>query len=269
MALLKPKNNSRKELSITLLFPNFVTLLALCIGLSAIRFALAGKWELAAASVITAAVLDGMDGRIARLLKATSDFGAQLDSLADIINFGVVPAVVLYLWTLDDLNRRGWAAVLFFAVCCAIRLARFNSAIAQPKPAWTEKFFVGMAAPMGACMSIFFMVLSFEFDNPIFKSPELNAANLILIGLLMASRVPTFSIKKLAVKHENAVALMVMVASLFVLITIEPWPTLAAIGIGYMVSILFSSLLYLRLKHSNRPKTSFKANLESKNSSGQ
>lgn len=252
-----------------LLFPNFVTLLALCVGLSAIRFALAGKWELAAAAVITAAVLDGMDGRIARLLKATSDFGAQLDSLADIINFGIVPPIVLYLWTLKDINRLGWAAVLFFAVCCAIRLARFNSALNQPKPAWMDKFFVGMAAPMGACMSIFFMVASFEFGDEWMKDPFVNALNLVVMGLLMASRVPTFSIKKISIKHENAVALMVTVASLFVMITIEPWLTLAAIGLGYMVSLLFSSALYMKLKHSAAKPKSAKANLEKKDSSGQ
>jgi CDP-diacylglycerol--serine O-phosphatidyltransferase len=228
--------------------------MAMCLGLSAIRFALAGKWEIAAAAILTAALLDGMDGRIARLLKATSDFGAQLDSLADFVNFGVVPVIVLYLWSLDNLDRQGWAVVLFYVVCCAVRLARFNSTMAKEKPFWADRFFTGMAAPMGASLTLLPMVLSFEFGHEeLFRNPTLVAGHVMVMGLLMASRIPTFSIKKIVVKHENAIMIMMGAALVFVMLTIEPWLTLLAIGLGYLSTLGFSSLLYLKYKRNPPP----------------
>lgn len=245
-----PSERRKKLFPLSRLFPNFVTLMAMCIGLSSLRFALAEKWELAAGAIIIAAVLDGMDGRLARLLKATSDFGAQLDSLADFVNFGVAPALLMYLWTLETLNRQGWAIALLYVVCCAIRLARFNSSIGEDKPAWAEKFFVGLAAPMGASLSLLFMIISFEWTEQTWlTSPYLNGAYMLTIALLMASRIPTFSIKKIIVKQENVVGIMIGAAAVFVLLTIEPWLTLLVVGLGYMASILLSSMVFMHYQH--------------------
>ncbi len=224
------------------LFPSFVTLMGLCAGLSAIRFALEGRFAFAVAAIIAAAIFDGMDGRLARLLKATSTFGAQLDSLADFMSFGVAPAVVLYLWSMQQMGGRGWAVVLLFAVCCAIRLARFNTAaIDRPKkdtkPAKPDKFFVGMPAPMAACVSLFFLVLSFEYTYGWLRDPLLNAAYLSFIALMMASRIPTVSIKRLQFKLKHARAILVFFGLLMALLLIEPWLTLVAIAVGYFTSI--------------------------------
>lgn len=239
----------RKRLPVSRLVPNMITLSALCIGLSAVRFALAGKWEYAVLAIIAAAILDGMDGRIARLLNATSEFGAQLDSLADFVNFSVVPMLVMYLWTLGDINRLGWAVVLFFILCCAIRLARFNVSLTdESKPEWADKFFTGVPAPMGAALSVLFLIMSFEFDAAWIRDPFINAGYVILIGTLMASRIPTFSMKKMIIHPDMAVPLMLGIATLLVTFSIEPWKTMVAVSLSYALSILFSVAAYRRYR---------------------
>lgn len=250
-------NGSRRavvrDLPISRLIPNMVTLAGICIGLSAIRFALAERWEMAVAAIIAAAVMDGMDGRLARLLKSTSPFGAQLDSLADIINFGVVPAVVLYLWTLEDIGRFGWAAVLFYTVCCAVRLARFNTMMQEEdetSKALSERFFTGVPAPMGASLVMFPLVMHFEWEMYWMHDPFIGAVYMLFMGLLMASRVPTFSIKRLRVRTEWALPLMLGVVLTIVFLTIEAWRTLSMIGIGYFISLPFSMLAYWRAKQT-------------------
>src|SRR5258707_10708364 len=139
-----------QELSVQRMVPNILTLLALCAGMTAIRFALNGNFPAAVYAVIVAGVLDGLDGRVARLLKATSHFGAELDSLSDFVSFGVAPATVMYLWTMSALHSVGWAIVLFFAVCCALRLARFNTELTAEPPPYAARFFRGAPAPAGA-----------------------------------------------------------------------------------------------------------------------
>jgi CDP-diacylglycerol--serine O-phosphatidyltransferase len=239
-----------RNLPLVYILPNAFTLLGLCVGLSAIRFALSGAWEKAVAAVIIAAVMDGMDGRLARMLKATSNFGAQLDSLADFVNFGVVPAIVMYLWSLDQLNRVGWAMAIFYVVCCAIRLARFNSKLDAPDPyPFSSKFFTGMAAPMGASLSVILMVLYVEYGVEWAKNPWLGGVYLLFVAFLMASRIPTFSIKRIVFKRDYFFHFTVLAGLLMVMLTIEPWGTLLAIGFGYMGSIIISSFVYLRLKH--------------------
>src|ERR687885_1616079 len=162
-------------LSINRMIPNVLTLLALCAGMTAIRFAINGKFESAVVAIIVAGVLDGLDGRIARLLKSTSTFGAQLDSLSDFISFGVAPAVVLYLWTMSQLSTLGWVIVLFYAACCALRLARFNTQLDVELPPYASYFFTGVPAPAGAGLVLVPMFLSFEWGDFLFRSPYLNA----------------------------------------------------------------------------------------------
>jgi CDP-diacylglycerol--serine O-phosphatidyltransferase len=164
-------------------------------GLTAIRMGIEGRFELAIAAIVAAAVLDTLDGIIARILKSTSRFGAELDSLADFVNFGVAPAVLLYNWALADTKSAGWIAVLVFSLCCALRLARFNASLNQPKPAWTVNFFVGMPAPAGAIS----LLLPFYIEYlGVVEMRSLAPVIMIytgIIALLMVSQIPTFSVK--------------------------------------------------------------------------
>lgn len=241
----------RKSFPISRLFPNIITLISLCAGLTAIRFALLGKWEMAVTFILIAAVLDGMDGRLARLLKATSTFGAQLDSLADFINFGVAPVLMLYLWKLQQapIKGLGWGLVLFYSVCCALRLARFNTNLENDElPAWVDRFFVGIPAPVGAGLAVLPMVFEFQFGNSFFSDPTYTGIHTAIIALLMASRIPTFSIKKIVIRREYASLTLMLSGLLIAALIIEPWLALSVIAVIYAVSIPFSCAYYYRLK---------------------
>src|SRR5690348_2410743 len=235
-------------LSLNRLIPNILTLLALCAGMTAIRLALNGKFESAASAIIIAGVLDGIDGRIARLLKGTSPFGAQLDSLSDFISFGVAPAVVLYTWTMQSLQTLGWVVVLLFAVCCALRLARFNTQIGAELPPYAYNFFTGVPAPAGAGLVLIPMILSFQFGAAIFRSPYLVAVVLAVVGALMVSRVPTFSFKRFRMPGHWVLPMLLVIGGLAAFVTTEPWATLLVIGGIYIVSIPLSIRSYRRLR---------------------
>ena len=153
-------------------------------------------------AIIVAGVFDGIDGRIARLLKATTGFGAQLDSLSDFVSFGVAPAVLLYVWSVSQLHSFGWAIVLLFAICCALRLARFNTQLGADLPPYAYHFFTGVPAPAAAGLAIVPMLLSFEFGDGLFRSPYLNAVVMAGVAMLMVSRVPTFSMKRFRVPRD-------------------------------------------------------------------
>lgn len=235
------------------LFPNMVTIAGLCCGLSAVRFALDGKFETAVALIVAAMVIDGMDGRIARFLNSTSVFGAHLDSLSDFVCFGVSPLLVLYRWKLEILTGIGWAVVLFFAVCCALRLARFNTNLAEEKTEpWQKKFFVGVPAPAGAMLALMPLVASFAIEAPLFGSPQLCAVWVVIVAVLMASRIPTFAAKKLIIRHEWVLPIMLAGGFAIVLIIIAPWVMLNVVGIGYCFLIPVSVLHYRKLAKQNR-----------------
>jgi CDP-diacylglycerol--serine O-phosphatidyltransferase len=226
-----------QELSVNRLVPNVLTLLALCAGMTAIRFALNGNFPAAVCAVIVAGILDGLDGRVARLLKATSSFGAELDSLSDFISFGVAPAVVLYLWTMSALHSVGWAIVLFYAVCCALRLARFNTQLnAEPAPHMAG-FFTGVPAPAGAGLVLMPMFMSFEWGDWIVRSPYLNAVWIAGSAALMISTIPTFSLKKFSIPHRFVVPTLLGIGLLTAFATTAPWPTLTLVGLLYLGSI--------------------------------
>ena len=237
--------------SLNRLIPNILTVLALCAGMTAIRFATAEKFETAVAAVIVAAILDGLDGRIARLLKGTSSFGAQLDSLSDFVSFGVAPAVVLYLWTASQLHGLGWAVVLIFAVCCALRLARFNTQIGAELPPYAYNFFTGVPAPAGAGLVMLPMIANFEFGaDVVFRSPSLNAVTMLAVAALMVSRVPTFAMKRFRVPHEWVLPTLLVVGALAAFLTTEPWATMLVAGAVYLGSIPFSIRSYRRLRRA-------------------
>lgn len=232
-----------------------VTILGLCAGLTSVRFALLGQWQIAVIFIVVAAFIDGMDGRLARLLNATSKFGAQLDSLSDFFNFGVAPGIALYLWILKQapIKGIGWALVLLFAVCMAIRLARFNSELDdEDRPEWKDRFFAGIPAPCSACLAIVPFMLTFQFGNTTwlsqFVNPTTVPAFFLAIAILTASRIPTFSIKKIVIKRENSSAVLVLAGILFISLITEPWLTFTALGALYLASIPFSVATYYRYK---------------------
>jgi CDP-diacylglycerol--serine O-phosphatidyltransferase len=225
------------ELSVNRMVPNVLTLLALCAGMTAIRFALNGNFQGAVYAIIVAGVLDGLDGRVARLLKVTSHFGAELDSLSDFVSFGVAPAAVMYLWTMSELHSIGWAIVLIFAVCCALRLARFNTQLAvEPTPA-TAGHFSGVPAPGGAGLVMMPMYASFEWGDWIFRSPYLGAVWISLVAFLMVSTLPTLSLKKFRIPHHFVMPTLLGVGLLAAFATTAPWPTLVVVGLLYLGTI--------------------------------
>jgi len=239
-----------------LLIPNLVTLLALCLGLTAIRFSLENRIEWAVMAIAIAAVLDGLDGRIARALKGTSRFGAELDSLADFVDFGVAPALLLYVFGLNQMRSLGWFAALIFAIACALRLARFNVMLDDPdRPAWQGSFFVGMPAPAGAIVGLLPVYLHLSvLQVPL--SPAMapvEIAYVLIIALLMASRVPHFSGKSIGrVPREYVAVVLFALAAAILLLANFPMETLAAMTIAYLAAIPFSIRRFERLRRAEK-----------------
>jgi CDP-diacylglycerol--serine O-phosphatidyltransferase len=237
----------RTRLTANRLIPNAVTLLAVCAGMTAIRFALQERWEIAVGAVVVAMILDAMDGRIARMMRATSDFGAHLDSLSDVINFGVAPALIIYLWTLQDIRGLGWALSLVFAICCALRLARFNTDLEKEDPApWASTFFTGVPAPGGAGLALLPMALSFTFGDDFPRMAWFNAAVILCVAGLMVSRIPTYSSKRIKIQRQHAWLVLLGFGALGAFLVSTPWITLSVVGLLYAASIPFSVLAYRR-----------------------
>ncbi|PWR19714.1 CDP-alcohol phosphatidyltransferase family protein [Zavarzinia compransoris] len=233
------------RLPVRSLLPNILTTLALCAGLTSIRFALDDKFELAVAAIMIAGFLDGIDGRVARLLKGTSRFGAELDSLSDFLSFGVAPVVVLYLWTLQELSGLGWIAVLSHAVCCALRLARFNVAIDDPdKPAWTSAFFTGVPSPAGAALVLLPIIGTFATGLEVFRSPWFVAGVAVTVAFLMVSRLPTLSFKKIRVHRDWVLPTLVFVGIGTALALSYPWQVLCLVIIAYAATIPFGPIAW-------------------------
>ena len=250
MRIRRPRMRVRRmaPFSVNRMVPNILTLLALCAGMTAIRFAVNGKFEYAVLAIIAAGIFDGLDGRLARLLKATSSFGAELDSLSDFISFGAAPAVMLYLWTMSGLQSIGWAMVLFYAVCCALRLARFNTQLAAEPLPWRSNFFSGVPAPAGAGLIMMPMFASFEWGFWVARSPILNAVWIGLVALLMVSTIPTFSLKRLRIPTHHVIPTLLGVGLIAAFMTTAPWATLMLVGVAYVVSIPLTVRASYRLR---------------------
>ncbi len=247
--MLRRRNGRLKALPVNSLVPNILTVLALCAGMTGIRFALQERWEPAVVAIVLAAVFDGLDGRMARLLKGATRFGAELDSLSDFCAFGVAPAFFVYHWSAHEMGGLGWIAALVYATCCALRLARFNTMVEDPqRPVWANDFFTGVAAPAGAGFAMLPAVLTFLLESDaVLRHPALNTAWLIVCAMLMISRIPTFSLKKLRVKREHVLPTLVLVGLLAALLVSYPWFTLAAAGLAYLASIPLSVVSQRRL----------------------
>lgn len=236
-----------REIPLRMMFPNLVTVLAICAGLSGIRFGFEGRFETATVMVLLAAFLDGIDGRLARLLKATSKFGAQMDSLADIVNFGVAPALVLYAYLLDRAGSPGWIAALLFAIACGMRLARFNVLDEQKdRPAWQNEYFVGVPAPAGALLVMLPLYLSFLGLQPSRPVALAAAAFTVLVAFLLVSRLPVYSGKSAKIPGDRVLPVILAVVLFFLLLVSYPWYTLTASVFVYLVFLPFSVRAYSR-----------------------
>ena len=246
---------------IRFLLPNMITLVALCSGVTAIRLAFEGRFEIAVAAVILAVFLDAIDGRLARMLQGTSRFGAELDSLADFVNFGVAPALILYFWALNTTRPIGWVICLMFAVACALRLARFNVALDDPnKPPFAPNFFSGIPAPAGAALAMVPLYIGFLVgDTQGHRYVVIVAPLIVALAILMVSRVPTFSGKSLTRVPRDAVLPVLAGAALAIVCLIAyPWQSLLVAAASYVALIPVSSYRYwtlMRQWHSAEDKS--------------
>lgn len=238
-----------REIPIRLIAPNLITVLAMCAGLSGIRLAFEHRFELAVAMVLTAALLDALDGRVARMLKATSRFGAEMDSLADIVNFGVAPGLVLYAYLLDQAGSFGWAAALLFAIACCLRLARFNVMLDDPdRPAWKSDYFVGVPAPAGALLVMLPVYLGF-LGLPITQTFAFIASGFtVVIALLMVSRLPVYSGKSgdARIRRDMVMPLILGIVAYVVLLFSYTWHTTAFTALAYIALLPFGARAYFR-----------------------
>jgi CDP-diacylglycerol---serine O-phosphatidyltransferase len=246
-----PETKTFRMVPVRYLAPNLITLLALCSGVTSIRLAFEGRLEVAVYAVILAIFLDAVDGRLARYLKGTSRFGAELDSLADFVNFGVAPAILLYIWSLNALKTGGWIVCLMLSIACALRLARFNVALDDPdKPAWAASFFSGIPAPAGALLAMIPLYLGFlDIVDDGHGLARWFAPYVVLIAILMVSRVPTFSGKTVSKVPRDLVLPTLAAAALIIVCLISfPWETLLLISTAYLLLIPLSWRSYVRQK---------------------
>lgn len=238
-----------KGLTLRAVVPNAITVAALCAGLTGIRFAIAGEWASAVMAIVIAGVLDGIDGRIARLLKAQSRFGAELDSLADSLSFGMAPAIMLYLWSLQDLPRLGWFAALAYGVACALRLARFNAQIdVDEQPHKSAGFLTGVPAPAGAGLAFTPVYLWLATGEEFFRQPLLVGPWMALIAVLMISNMATFSWNSLRPRRSIRLEVIFVAGLVFAALLVEPWWTLAVICIGYIALMPLALIRYANVK---------------------
>lgn len=236
-------------LTLRALVPNAITAAALCMGLTGIRFAIMGEFEKSVQAVIVAGMLDGIDGRIARLLKAQSKFGAELDSLADNVSFGVAPALILFMWSLQELPRIGWFAALAFAVCMALRLARFNARIELPdEPRKAAGFLTGVPAPVGAGLAFLPIYLWLVTGQTFFRAPLVVSAWLVVMAFLLISAVPTLSWGKLRPRRHVRLEVIALFGMVGAALLTEPWWTLIGISVVYLALLPVAMLLYARVR---------------------
>ena len=237
----KEDNLENKVGNLSKLIPNAITMLALCSGLTSIRYSILEDWKSAAILIIVAGVLDFFDGWFAKKLQGGSYFGAELDNLSDIISFGVAPSVLVYYWSLESFNSFGWAVTLFFVICAALRLARFTTDIYLSNlPINKSKYFIGIPSPAAAGMILFTSISFFEFEYLFLKNPYLNSIIMIIIGLLMISKVPTFSFKNFSFKPIYKTWVILGIAILSIGLITNIWLTLLTALSIYFLSIIYT-----------------------------
>ena len=245
----QPKNNLKivSDRKARMILPNMLTLIGVCIGLSSIKFALDEKFELAIIAIIFAALIDGLDGRIARLIKATSKVGKELDSLTDVISFGVAPSFVMYFWSLNNLGKFGWLLCLIYVVCVTLRLARFN-VNSNEEPSWKDNFFEGVPSPAGGILVLMPLIFSLsEFDFLIISYNILVPVFFISVSFLLISKLPTYSLKKIIIPRSMTVFLLFGIVLFFGLLLIYPFKVVFLSGFIYLSLIPISFLHYQKI----------------------
>ena len=238
-----------------IILPNILTLIGVCIGLSSIKFAFDGKFELSVIAVIVAAVIDGLDGRIARLIRATSKVGKELDSLTDVISFGVAPAFIMYFWSLSEIGRLGWLISLIYVICVALRLARFNIT-SGGEPSWRDNFFEGIPSPAGGVLVLMPLIYSFSEIQIINLNYKIIVPILfIIISILLISKIPTYSLKRIAVPRRTSVFLLFGIILYFGLLLIFTFNTIIISGAIYLLVIPISTVHYLLINKTYKIKS--------------
>lgn len=249
-----PRHRPDPDLTIVQLLPNLLTITAIAAGLTAIRSGFVGNYELSVQLILLAAVLDGIDGRLARMLKSDSALGAELDSLADFLNFGVAPVLVLYFWALQDMPREGWIAVLIYAISCVLRLARFNVDAKSEDASGRAGHFVGVPAPAGAMLVLLPMFISFSVSEAPILPGWLIALNMVLVGFLLISRIPTPSFKKARIARPKAKFFIIGFAFAGAAVVTFAWVTLAVLTVAYILLVIVN-LARMRPGPAARPQT--------------
>ena len=238
-----------------IILPNMFTLIGVCIGLSSIKFAFDGRFEFSILAIIIAAIIDGLDGRIARLIKGVSKVGKELDSLTDVISFGVAPAFIMYFWKLNEFGRLGWLICLIYVVCVALRLARFNIN-SEAEPSWRDNFFEGIPSPAGGVIVLLPLVLSFSELNFLNLNYDILVPSLfVIISILLISKIPTYSFKKIVVPRRMTIFLLFTVVLYFGVILIYTFNAIVISGIIYLLTVPISIIHYYRI--NKRFKTQF------------
>ena len=226
------------------LLPNILTLGGVCLGISSIKFSIDGNFSLAVTLILLAAILDALDGRIARLIKGTSDFGKELDSLTDFVSFGIAPVLILYFWELSNYGKLGWAIALIYSVCCVLRLARFNLTKISDEENWKNNFFEGVPSPAGGLLILMPLVYELSDLNFNFNIKILSPYLTILIALLLVSKVPTLSLKKISISSKTTVFLLLMIGMIFIALLFYTFQTLLLFGFIYLASIPISFFIF-------------------------
>ena len=238
------------------LLPNILTLGGVCLGISSIKFSIDGNFNLAVTLILFAAILDALDGRVARLIKGTSEFGKELDSLTDFVSFGIAPVLILYFWELSNYGKLGWAISLIYSVCCVLRLARFNLTKTHTQQEWKNNFFEGIPSPAGGLLiltPLIYELSDLKFD---FNIREVTPYLTILIALLLVSKIPTPSLKKISISSKTTIFLLLTIGIIFIALLFYTFETLLIFSFAYLMSIPLSIFIFIKKRSENISKIS-------------
>ena len=234
------------------ILPNILTLVGVCLGISSIKFSLDLNFKMAVIFIILAAIIDALDGRIARLIKGTTDFGKELDSLTDFVSFGIAPAFIIYFWELNNYGKLGWAVTLIYSVCCVLRLARFNLTKYGDNESWKQNYFEGVPSPIGALLILSPLILELSEISNVINIPYFVPAFTLLIAILLISKVPTYSFKKIKIRPGLTIFILFVIGVSFVTLMFFTFETLIAFSLLYLLSIPLSCFTYYKNKKLNK-----------------
>jgi CDP-diacylglycerol--serine O-phosphatidyltransferase len=238
------------------LLPNILTLGGVCLGISSIKFSIEGNYGLAVNFILIAAILDALDGRIARLIKGTSEFGKELDSLTDFVSFGIAPVFVVYFWNLNSYGKLGWAIALIYSLCCVIRLARFNLTKLEESQKWKNNFFEGVPSPAGGLLILMPLIYELTNINLGLNIKIVTPYLTVIIAMLLVSKIPTLSLKKISISPKITIFLLLVIGIIFIALLFYTLETLLVFGVVYLFSIPLSAVVYNNLNKKNLKKIS-------------